>query len=279
MRAVTASRDIRLLVSDVDGTLVTDGKVLTDGAIAAVRALHDAGVAFAVTSGRPPRGMKMLVEPLAISCPIAGFNGGVYVQPDMTVIESYGLDPAAAEDTVRLLDGQGLDAWVYNDMEWLVRDAAAPYVEHEAMTVGFGPRIVRSFSDRDLSHTAKIVGVSPDYDRVSECETLVRGALGDEASVARSQRYYLDVTHARANKGTVVATLSDMLGIPTGQIATIGDMPTDVPMFARSGYSIAMGNASDAVKAQSTVVTDSNENDGFAKAVERYLLPHGLGGD
>jgi hydroxymethylpyrimidine pyrophosphatase-like HAD family hydrolase len=84
--------------------------------------------------------------------------------------------------------------------------------------------------------------------------------------------HYLDVTHPEANKRTVVATLSKRLGIPPEQIATIGDMPNDVLMFRKSGFSIAMGNSSDEVKAQASAVTDSNENEGFAKAVRKFVL-------
>ena len=101
---------------------------------------------------------------------------------------------------------------------------------------------------------------------------MVQNTLGQKASAARSQPYYLDVTHPQANKGTVVATLSRLLNIPPAQIATMGDMPNDVLMFRNSGLSIAMGNASDEVKAQANAVTDSNENDGFAKAVRKFVL-------
>jgi hydroxymethylpyrimidine pyrophosphatase-like HAD family hydrolase len=91
-------------------------------------------------------------------------------------------------------------------------------------------------------------------------------------SAARSQPYYLDVTHPEANKGYVVSRLSEMLGIPVDQIATIGDMPNDVTMFQKSGTSIAMGQASDEVKSAATYSTTSSEEEGFANAVERYVL-------
>ena len=70
----------------------------------------------------------------------------------------------------------------------------------------------------------------------------------------------------------MVTTMARLLSIPTSEIATIGDMANDLLMFAKSGMSIAMGNAVDEVKAQANFVTDTNENDGFAKAVERHLL-------
>jgi Cof subfamily protein (haloacid dehalogenase superfamily) len=269
---VSAQENIRVLLADVDGTLVTEDKVLTEAATAAVRELHRAGIVLAITSGRPPRGMSMLIEPLALKCAIAGFNGGVFVNPDLSVIASHTLDPAAAEQALKLILDQGLDAWVYTAEDWLIRDQAAPHVEREAWTVKFDAKIVPSFTSAHLAHAVKIVGISDDLDRVATCEKAAQSALGDTASAARSQPYYLDVTHPQANKGAVVTTLSKLLNIPPAQFATIGDMPNDVLMFRKSGFSIAMGNSSDEVKAKASAVTDSNANDGFAKAVRKFIL-------
>jgi Cof subfamily protein (haloacid dehalogenase superfamily) len=269
---MSGNRAIQLLLADVDGTLVTHEKVLTDAAKAAVHELHDAGIAFAITSGRPPRGMAMLIAPLALQTPIAGFNGGVFVNPDLSVIESHLLDPATAKQAVALILDQGLDAWVYTEDEWLIRDPNAPHVAREAWTVKFDATVVASFTDAHFAHTVKVVGISDDLDLVAACEKSAQKTLGEKASAARSQPYYLDVTHPRANKGTVVETLSRLLNIPTTQIATMGDMPNDVLMFRKSGFSIAMGNASDEVKAQASAVTDSNENEGFANAVGKFIL-------
>jgi len=269
---MSGPHDIRLVLADVDGTLVTRDKVLTDAAKAVARGLSHAGIALAITSGRPPRGMSMLIEPLAVQGAIAGFNGGVFVNPDLSVIESHSLDPATAKQTLELILAQGLDAWVYTEEEWLIRDQAAPHVARETSTVKFDPKIVASFTDAHLAHAVKIVGISDDLGLVAASEKAAQDALGDKASAARSQPYYLDVTHPQANKGAVVATLSKLLNIPPAQIATIGDMPNDVLMFRKSGFSIAMGNASDEVKAQASAVTDSNENEGFAKAVRKFVL-------
>jgi Cof subfamily protein (haloacid dehalogenase superfamily) len=270
---VSGQRHIRLLLADVDGTLVTDDKELTEAAKAAARELRQAGITLAITSGRPPRGMSMLIEPLALQGPIAGFNGGVYVNPDLSVIETHTLDPAAAKQALQLILDKGLDAWVYTPEEWLIRNKEAPHVAREAWTVKFDPKVVPFFTDAHLAQAVKIVGISDDRDLVAATEKAVQKALGGKVSAARSQPYYLDVTHPQANKGAVVDTLSRLLNIPPNQIATIGDMPNDVLMFRKSGFSIAMGNASDEVKAQASAVTDSNANDGFAKAVRKFILP------
>jgi Cof subfamily protein (haloacid dehalogenase superfamily) len=270
--AVSGQRDIRLLLADVDGTLVTQDKVLTEAAKEVARELHHAGIILAITSGRPPRGMSMLIEPLALQSAIAGFNGGVFVNPDLSVIESHTLDPATAKQTLKLILDQGLDAWVHTEEEWLIRDKEAPHVARETWTVKFDAKVVASFTDAHLAHAVKVVGISDDLDLVAACEKVAQNTLGEKASAARSQPYYLDVTHPQANKGTVVATLSKLLNIPPEQIATIGDMPNDVLMFRKSGFSIAMGNSSDEVKAQASAVTESNENEGFAKAVRKFVL-------
>ncbi len=270
---MSGQHGIRLMLADVDGALVTQDKILTDRARAAARALREAGIGLAITSGRPPRGMQMLIEPLALDTAVAGFNGGVLVNPDLSVIESHTLDPAAARAAVKLILDKGLDAWVYTADEWLIRKEDAPHVAREAWTVKFEAKVVKAFSDDDLAKTVKVVGISDDLALVAECEKAAQKALGDRASAARSQPYYLDITHPMANKGAVVMTLARLMDISPVEIATIGDMPNDVTMFVKSGFSIAMGNASDEVKAKASAVTDSNEEEGFAKAMERFILP------
>jgi Cof subfamily protein (haloacid dehalogenase superfamily) len=264
---------ISLVLADVDGTLVTAEKVLTTRAVAAVMAIDAAGIVFAITSGRPPRGMQMLIDPLALRTPVAGFNGGIFVKPDMTIMEEHVLAAEVARRALEVILHHGMDVWVYSGKDWFVRDVNAPHVAREQWTVQFAPAVVANF-ESVLCNAVKIVGVSDDLDLVARCEKDTQETLGAKASAARSQPYYLDVTHPNANKGTVVTTLSKLLAIPANEIATIGDMPNDVLMFRKSGLSIAMGNASPGVQAQADLVTDSHDDEGFAKAMERFILPH-----
>ncbi len=276
---------VSLLLTDVDGTLVTREKILTDRARAAVHQLKEAGIAFAITSSRPPLGMKMLVESLHITTPIAGFNGGIYTRSDFSIIEQNVLPRSIVQRVVAIMIAHQLDVWIYRDNDWFVHKQHGPHVDHDAWTVKITPTVVADF-DPFLDQVAKVVGVSDDLPAVAQCETATQQEFehqvecqsrasaggGEQVSAARSQPYYLDVTHPHANKGAVVDRLSELLAIPRSQIATIGDMPNDVPMFKRSGMSIAMGNASPEVQQQAQYVTTSYEEEGFANAIERFIL-------
>jgi len=272
---IPGSTTVAAVLADVDGTLVTRDKVVTPRAIEAIEKLHERGVLFAITSGRPPRGMRMLVRPLEMRGPMAAFNGGIIVQPDMTIVDERTIPADIAPSVIDTIRAHGLYPWIYRETEWYVTDPKAPHAAREAATVQFQPTVVPSY-DGLLDRAVKIVGVSDDHDKVARCETAVQQRYGMRTSVAQSQPYYVDVTHPTANKGVVVERLSHYYNIPLHQIATLGDQQNDVLMFERSGVSIAMGNASDEVQRQANLVTASNQDEGFAKAIEQFILPRAV---
>jgi Cof subfamily protein (haloacid dehalogenase superfamily)/HAD superfamily hydrolase (TIGR01509 family) len=263
---------IKLLIADVDGTLVTRDKTLTERTCQAVDRLRASGVEFTITSGRPPRGMAKLIGPLKLTAPIAAFNGGMYVKPDLTtVLARRTISPAVGRLAVDYLLQAGLDVWVYQGVDWFLRYSEAPHVARERSNVGFDP-VVTDDLHGVLDGAIKIVGISDDRPLVVRAEAELTARLGADACAARSQPYYLDITHPEANKGMVVREAARILRIPLEQIATIGDMVNDLPMLSISGLSIAMGNASAEVQRVARHVTTSNEEEGFAQAVDVFIL-------
>jgi Cof subfamily protein (haloacid dehalogenase superfamily) len=266
------SARIRLVIADIDGTLVTPEKLLTPRSIQAVQQLNDAGILFGVTTGRPPRGTTMLVDSLPGLKFIAGFNGGIVVRRDFSLFKLNLLPADVAKRVVEIILEHEMDVWLYTDKDWFVRDPQAYRVDREERTVEFPPKITPTF-DGLYDRVVKMVGISQDYDAVAGCEKDVQERLGASVSAARSQPFYLDVTHPNANKGEVVVMAAEFAGIPLEEIATIGDMPNDITMFKKCGLSIAMGNASPEVQKAATCVTASNQEEGFAAAVEDFILP------
>jgi hypothetical protein len=268
--APDAKEKIVALLADVDGTLITKEKVLTPKTIDAVHRLRQRGIVFCVTSGRPPSGLRMFVEPLELTGAIAAFNGGLIVRPDLSEIDRKALPADAVPQIIDAVRAHHLDVWVFGPKDWYVTDPKATRVDRETSNVKLPPVVVSNIAQVP-GEAIKIVGVSMDLDSVARCEAALQAQFGSRVSAARSQPYYLDVTHPDANKGAVVERLARHLKVPTDRIATIGDQPNDVLMFKRSGVSIAMGNASPEVQQQATFVTKSYGDEGFAHAVDRLL--------
>jgi Cof subfamily protein (haloacid dehalogenase superfamily) len=261
---------IALVVSDVDGTLLTKDKILTERTTRAARRLHEAGIAFTITSSRPAIGMRFLVEPLGITLPVGPFNGSSVLDINMNPVEQNLIPTSAAERALSVLNKFGVDIWLFTNDAWLTKNPDGPYVPNETRAIRADPTIIPDFAPY-LSAACKIVGSSRDFELLVRCEAAMHEALGTQATAVRSQSYYLDITPPGRDKGTFVTGMAKRLGVPLDAVATVGDMHNDVAMFKVSGVSIAMGNATDEVKGFATRVTTSNEDDGFANAMEQIL--------
>jgi Cof subfamily protein (haloacid dehalogenase superfamily) len=261
---------IKLVVSDCDGTLLTKDKIITDGARNAVGALHAAGIGFTIVSSRPTIGMGFLIEPLAITLPIGAFNGSAIVDAQLKPIEQHLIAPDVAQRSIDMLHQFGVDIWLFTNDRWYTGNPDGEYVPNEKRAIKHDPTIIADFTPH-LAAACKIVGASSDAALLARCEAAMQQVLGAEATAVRSQTYYLDITPAGHDKGTFAAWMAKRLGISLDAVATIGDMQNDLAMFAKSGVSFAMGNAADEVKKHATHVTDTNERDGFARAIEMIL--------
>lgn len=270
----TNDTPIRLVVSDVDGTLVDKEKRLTPATVAAVKRLRATGVTFALISARPMSGIRPLLDELELDDAAGAFNGGFVFRRDGTVLSRATIDAEVARGVVALAQGLPLATWVFADDIWYATEPDGPHTASERRA-SFQEPTVPDALDPLLARADKITFVSDD-------EVLLRGlyekchaAFGERATIAQSQTYYLDVTALPANKGDGIAALADAAGVPLTHTAAIGDQANDLPMLARAGLTIAMGNAPDRVKGAAQHVTSANDADGVAHAIETIILPHG----
>ncbi|GAN69078.1 hydrolase [Acetobacter orleanensis NRIC 0473] len=269
------SSRIRLVVSDMDGTLLTPEKQVTHHTLAAVQALKDAGIPLCLVSSRPPSGIEMYFDVLGLHTPYGALNGGTILNADRTVRSQLALDPGAVQDTLDMLKVHNLDAWLFRGHEWLVDNPTGAYVEMERKTLRMDPHIVSSFAG-STSGIGKITGSTADYDAVARQEAEIGMLLEGRASVARSSQWFLDITPLDANKGNALRELAAFYGIDPSEVACIGDMDNDIPMFKVAGLSIAMGQASDSVAAQAHFTTAANTDEGWSKAIETFVLPRAV---
>lgn len=267
---------IRLLVCDIDGTLVRPDKSLSEANVAAARRLAGSGVAMSLISARPMSGMTWLANALALPGPFGAFNGGTLFTPTGIVGAPARLEPEVAGRLLAVLDAARIDIWLFADDKWYARNADNPHVPREILSAGIEPTL-RDDLSAFCGSVDKIVGVSDDPALLQEVATLARTAVEGHAAVALSQPYFLDATAPAANKGDGIAAIAATMGVPLDQVAVIGDMPNDLPMFARAGLSIAMGQAPENVRAAADWISASNKEDGVARAIERLMDERGSG--
>lgn len=264
------SAPIRLLISDIDGTLVRHDKSLSDANVAAARRLIAQGVPMSLISARPMSGMHWIAEALGVAGPIGAFNGGTLFDRTGILAAPQRIDPAVAVRLLAILDEAGVDAWLFADNQWYARGIDNPHVPREILSAG-RHAILRDDLAALCGAADKIVGVSDDAALLKKLEEEAKTAAAGNATIALSQPYFLDTTALLANKGDGVAAIAATMGVPLEQVAVIGDMANDLPMFARAGLSIAMGQAPDHVRAAADWVTASNNDDGVARAIERLI--------
>ncbi|EGG78339.1 Phosphatase yidA [Gluconacetobacter sp. SXCC-1] len=269
---VSPTGHVRLVVSDIDGTLITPAREITPAAHRAADDLRAAGIRLSLVSSRAPRGMMQYVRALRIETPIAGLNGGLICDPDGTIRERLSLDPQATRTAVEFLIAHGVEPWLFIGHDWLVRRADTPQVIHEREVVQTTPVQVDDFAGH-YTDVGKIMGVASDPAALPGVERDLANLLAGQASVHRSSPIYLDITHPRANKGYAAKELAHLLDTDIRDTACIGDMNNDIPMLREAGVSIAMGNAPDNVKAHARFVTKPNTEDGWAFAMESFVMP------
>ncbi len=263
---------IRLLVSDVDGTLVRHDKSIGDATVAAAHKLIAAGGAMTLISARPPSGVLPLARKLGLVHPIGAFNGGTIVRMDGTIVEAHHIAADASREAIEIIQKAGVCVWAFVDSKWYADTAVNSHYPRERLSAMIDEIIVDDF-DSFHGRIDKIVAVTDDKAEMDAVEDALKTALGARANVACSQAYYCDITHPLANKGDGIAFLTDTIGIPLSETAAIGDMPNDIPMLVRAALPIAMGQAKDAVKQVARQVSASNNEDGVGVAIERFILP------
>ncbi|EUK18049.1 Cof-type HAD-IIB family hydrolase [Commensalibacter papalotli (ex Servin-Garciduenas et al. 2014)] len=266
------SNKIKLLVSDIDGTLITDDKRITPEALTAVQKLKEAGIHLCLVSSRPPQGIQMFFKDLNIVTPFAALNGGEIIGNDGSVASSMAMKTQDADEVCELLQKNDVKAWIFGGFDWVVFDRNDPFISHEKAVVGGDPEIIDHISQYK-NRIVKIEGVSSNTALLDKLADQINQKYPDTVKALRSSDHYLDITHPKANKGFAAIELGKQYGIDISEIACIGDMDNDIPMLEIAGLAIAMGQSSERVYRHAHFQTKSNEDNGWAYAVENFILP------
>ncbi|HET9532235.1 MAG TPA: HAD family hydrolase, partial [Blastocatellia bacterium] len=263
------SSNIALMISDIDGTIITSNHEVTEATRQAAARLYERGIQLSLASSRPARSIRPIAEALNLRSPFAAFNGALVARADGEIVARSIIPPEVTARVKAIADDLGIDVWLYDENEWYASNRNA-FVDREEHTSGFSPNM--ELYDEKIARELNKLTVVGKPELVAEVEQRVLAELASEVSASRSKPRFLDVTSYGIHKGTVVVRLAELLGISTDGVAVIGDGPNDVEMFRQAAVSIAMGQAVDEVKSVASCVTSSNDDEGWARGVEKYVL-------
>ncbi|MEC3980549.1 HAD family hydrolase [Amycolatopsis sp. H20-H5] len=268
-----------MIASDVDGTLLSPAETLTDRTIAVVRRAVDGGVPFVLVSGRPPRWMAPIAQPLGLDGYAVCANGAVlYEVGTDTVIAVHGLlEPELLHDAASALDkvlpGCRLAAERIN--------AGAGAADHEMRNFVIEPDYHNPWGDGEgrTSPRAEVLGkpaikllISRRGMRSDEMALAAREVLGHAVDVTYSSNSGLiELAAHGVTKATGLAEVAERLGVAGERIIAFGDMPNDLDMLSWAGHGVAMANAHPAVLEIADEVTGPNAEDGVAQVLERWF--------
>ncbi len=261
----------RLIASDMDGTLLTTDKAITPAVQSAVRRACEAGAVFCLASGRPLCGLKKYIDQLSLTSPVIACNGAVIVRPDGEVLWRRCLEPEAAREVISFAKRFDITLCVWSEEKlYLNREnertdhyKAHMWIEHADVVTDWEP-VIEQGIDKILWHD--------EADRVLGFQEILRREMKTQVNFFTSNPRFLEFIDHRASKAEALRRLAEIYGFDISETIAIGDGFNDLEMLRAAGLGVAMENAHEEIKAQCGWVAPSNENDGVAAVLERFVL-------
>lgn len=264
---------IRLVATDLDDTLLRDDWTVSERVIEAIRKSREQGVHFTFATGRMPASTRPYVEQMGIDVPIITYNGAM-IQEAMSgeVIYRKVIPVKTSREIVTWLLGLGVHIHIYRRDEVFVHkmnDWSAAYARATRVPVAEADLI--NLLEQELEGIEKIVLFGESKDLEVLREEVLHHYQG-KVHLTRSKPHFLELIHPQVNKGVALKALAERLGVESEQVMAIGDNLNDIEMIQYAGLGVAIGNARQEVKEAANIVTGSNQEDGVAQAIEKYVL-------
>ncbi len=266
----------KLLVLDVDGTLLNEAKEISRRTLTALLKVQQMGVRLVLASGRPTYGLL----PLAKTLELGNYGGYLISYNGCQILNARNgeilferrFSPEMLPYIERKAAKNGFDLFTYHDDEIIANNASNPHIRQEATLNDLRLVQEENFSIAIGFSPCKCMLVSDNEEELVALESHWKRRLNGVLDVFRSEPYFLEVVPCGIDKANTLGALLDLLGIERGEVIAIGDGVCDVTMIQMAGLGIAMGHAQDSVKACADYVTESNEEDGVATAVEKFII-------
>ncbi|RNC63464.1 Cof-type HAD-IIB family hydrolase [Proteiniphilum sp. X52] len=265
----------KLLVLDVDGTLVNSKKELSAQTLTTLLKIQHAGIRIVLASGRSPYGLRPLVEKLEMKKwggYILPYNGAQIIDANDKVLFEKRIDPVMFPYLERKALKNGFGIFTYHSNQLITTHPENKHIRDEAALNGMEIVAVENLSAAVDFSPCKCVLVSDNETALVALKDQWRKRLAGVLDVYRSESFFLEVVPEFVDKGNTLGVLIEKLGIGTEEVMAIGDGRRDFSMLQLAGLGIAMGNAQDSIKACADYITESNDNDGVAIAVQKFII-------
>lgn len=266
----------KLLVLDVDGTLLNSEGVLSKRTIMTLRKVQQTGIHIVLASGRPTYGILSVARQLDFATYggyIISYNGAQIIDArDGRILFEKRVNPEMLPFIERKAAQYGFDLFTYDEDYIISTSDTNSHILREAEVNGMKVRKTENFSIEIDFCPAKCMLVNDNPEAIAELEEKWRKRLYGELDVLLSETYFLEVVAPNVNKANTLGVLMEMLGVKTEEVIAIGDGVCDVGMIQQAALGIAMGNAVDSVKRCADAVTLTNDMDGVAVALEKAIL-------
>lgn len=268
--------EYKLLVLDVDGTLVNNKKELSPQTLTTLLKIQHTGVRLVLASGRSPHGLSHLVDKLEMKKwggYLLPYNGAQIIDTAThEVLFEKRIDPAMFPYLEKKAQKNGFAIFTYHQNQLITTHPENNHILEEAALNNMEVVAVDNLSEAVDFSPCKCVLVSDDEDALVSLKELWRKRLAGVLNVYRSESFFLEVAPKFIDKGNTLGVLIEKLGITTEEVMAIGDGRRDFAMLQLAGLGVAMGNAQDSIKACADYITESNENDGVALAVQKFII-------
>ena len=265
--------DVKVICCDIDGTLVRDDKSLSEENIRWIhRAVHEAGVHFTLVSGRMVNGVRPFYERMGITGPVSCYNGGTLVDENGRIVDEHRMPHDIAMALMDVRDRNKADAVIFDGMRWFLetRDCY-PYPQKRKVyesdcETGVFRELLQQFD------TNKVIFLSPDKKVLDDVDADIRRTIDTSRISFYRNADFLEIMASGYDKGSAIDALVRYYDIDYSHIMALGDDYNDVPMLKKAGISVAMENSVPEAKAVAKYITDTNNNDGVAKAIKKLVF-------
>ncbi|MBQ9244861.1 HAD family phosphatase [bacterium] len=260
---------IKMVVTDIDGTIYSPETGTTKNVKDCIQNLVKNGIIVVIATGRTYASTKTVADSIGIKCPLICYQGGLVMTYDGEILDVKYLNPVPAREIIKDFKKRNIHLNVYVEDRLYVEDDNQ-YIKDYIGDKGIDYFKVDSFDELDFSKLNKLLAIN--YDTVF-IDNLIEELSGKypELYVVKSAKYFCEIANKQATKGNAIKFLADKFGFKTDEVLAIGDQNNDIEMVLTAGVGVAMGNGTEQIKQKADYITDTIENDGFVKAINKFV--------